>query len=205
MPALVVEKQPTSEPITLTDTKNYLRVSLTDDDALIGFFITAAREACESFTGRSFCFKGYRQSLDSFPYYTDSIISQSAYPPSYYARPQYSTTLWNYSQQIKLFCPPVASVDRISFLSSSDSQWHDLVPTPSLWYPGRVYATNALVMDNNGNVQKVSVPGTSNADPPVWNKVIGGTTTEANPDPLAEGSGVAYINQGPFNPIVPGS
>jgi hypothetical protein len=122
-----------------------------------------------------------------------------AYPPSYYALPRYSTTLWNYSQMIKLLRPPLVSVDRISYLAASDQQWHDLVPVPKLWYPGTVYAANALVMDNNANVQKCTSPGTSDSNPPTWNTRIGGTTTEQNPDPGGEGSGpVVWVNEGPF-------
>jgi hypothetical protein len=206
MAALVIETQPTAEPVTLEEAKNFLRVSIDDDDALISIIITAAREACEAFTNRSFCFKGYRQSLDSFPYYTDTVMSQMAYPPSYYALPRYSTTLWNYSQMIKLFAPPLVSVDRITYLSADDSQWHDMVPVPFLWYPGTVYAVGNKVMDNNGNVQRCTAPGTSDARPPAWNTTVGGTTTEADPDPEGEGDGpVAWINDGPLPGLTPGS
>ena len=54
MASLFIEKQPTSEPVTLAEAKNFLRVTITDDDLLISSLITAAREACEAFTGRSF-------------------------------------------------------------------------------------------------------------------------------------------------------
>ena len=38
-----------SEPITLTEAKNFLRVDGTDDDTLITALISAAREMCESY------------------------------------------------------------------------------------------------------------------------------------------------------------
>ena len=41
-----------SEPITLTEAKNFLRVDGSDDDALIGALISAAREMCEQYTRR---------------------------------------------------------------------------------------------------------------------------------------------------------
>jgi hypothetical protein len=172
--ALVIEKNPTNEPVTLKQAKAFLRVEIDDDDELIGILIKAAREVCESYTNRSFCFKGYRQSLDAFPYFVDSAISQQAYPPSYYGLPRYSTTLWNYSQMIKLFAPPLVTVDRISYLSASDSQWHDLVPCPGLWYPGTAHIITDQVMDNNGNVQQCTQPGTTDANPPTWNKTLTG-------------------------------
>jgi hypothetical protein len=66
-------------------------------------------------------------SLDSFPYYTDTVASQQAYPPSYYSLPRYSTTLWNYSQVIKLWKPPVVEVEKITYIGT-DGQPHDLFP-----------------------------------------------------------------------------
>jgi hypothetical protein len=197
MAALVVEIPATNQPVTLTMAKNFCRVSITDDDALFNVLIAAATGACETFTNRSFCFKGFRQSLDSFPYFTDSALSQQAYPPSYYALPRYSTTLWNYSQMIKLLRPPLVKVTRISYISSSDEQWHDLVPAPSLWYPGTVYALAAKVMDNNQNVQQCSTAGTSNSNPPTWNATVGGTTVEGT-DSQGEGTGVQWLNLGPL-------
>src|SRR6266568_3277186 len=130
-------------------------------------------------------------------------MSQMAYPPSYYALPRYSTTLWNYSQMIKLFAAPLVSVDRITYLSNADSQFHDLVAVPKLWYPGTSYSTLDLVMDNNANVQKCTVAGTSDAQPPTWNKNLSGNTIEQNPDPLGEGTvGVTWQNQGPLSPQI---
>jgi hypothetical protein len=169
MAGLLIEKSPTAEPVTLKQAKNFLRVEVSDDDLLITGLIQAAREACEVFTSRSFCFKGYLMTLDSFPYFTDSIASQQAYPPAYYSLPRYSTTLWNYSQMIKLWRPPCANVDRISYLAASDQQWHDFVPAPALWYPGTVYLANDLVVDNKANVHKCTVAGTSTGNPPAWN------------------------------------
>lgn len=191
MAALIVERAATALPVTLDEMKTFLRVSGSDDDSLIDVLLRSAVDACENFTARSFCHKGYRQSLDSFPYYTDTVMSQMAYPPSYYAAPRFSTTLWNYSQMIKLFAPPLVSVDRISYLAAADNQWHDMTPIPALWYPGKTYALNATAMDNNGNVQKATTAGTSKSDPPVWNKTLNGTTPEGS------GSTLVWTNQGP--------
>jgi hypothetical protein len=127
-----------------------------DDDDLISLYIDAATGDVEAFLARSLVNKGYRQSLDSFPYYTDSTMSQLAYPPSYYALPRYSTTLWNYSQMIKLLYSPLVSVDRISYMSSADSTWHDLLPSPFAWQPGVKYALGDQREDPNGNLQEVT-------------------------------------------------
>jgi hypothetical protein len=200
MSSCVIEIPPAVEPVSLDTAKNFLRLEsdFTNDDDLVSGLIVAAREAVEAFTGLSLVQKGYRQCLDSFPYFTDTVSSQMAYPPSYYSLPRYSTTLWNYSQMIKLYYPPLVSVDRITYLSSDDEEWHDLVAAPPLWYPGTLYAASPaqVVTDGNGNVQQCINPGTSQHNPPNWSTVVpvgdnpGGTTTEKY-------SGVVWQNMGP--------
>jgi uncharacterized phiE125 gp8 family phage protein len=41
---------PASEPLTLAEVKEFLRVDHSDDDATLAIFITAARQLCESYT-----------------------------------------------------------------------------------------------------------------------------------------------------------
>ena len=89
--------------------------------------ITAAREYCSVFTRRAFVNTGFIQYLDSFPYFTDTVMSQQAYPPAYYSLPRYSTTLWNYSQMIKLFYSPLVSVEKITYINTDGSPT-DLLP-----------------------------------------------------------------------------
>jgi hypothetical protein len=138
MAAIQIETPPAAEPVTLAEAKDHCRVTFADDDSLITSYIQAARETVEAFLGRSLVSKGYRQSLDSFPYYTDTMLSQMAYPPSYYSLPRYSTTLWNYSQMIKLFRAPLVNVPQLSYLSSGDSKWHNLIgANVSTWDPAQ--------------------------------------------------------------------
>jgi hypothetical protein len=189
MASLQFESLPASEPVSLDLMKNFLRQDLSVDDELIAAMITAARELCETFTGRCFIARKLRQGIDSFPYFADTVLSQNSMPPSYYSLPRYSTTLWNYSQMIKLFSPPVASVDRISYVSSDDGQWHDLLPATPLWYPGELYADGDIVGDLNDNLQRCTAPGTSAHNPPLWGEDEG--------DACSETTGVAWINIGP--------
>jgi hypothetical protein len=160
MAGIIVQNQPTAEPVTLQQAKNFLRVSITDDDDLIGFLITAAREACETFCSRSLAVKSYIQTMDSFPYYTDTVMSQMAYPPSYYSLPQYSTTLWNYSQMIKLYYPPAIEVQGIDYTATDgtnktleqdtdfllDNIWEParIFPMPGQMWPACLYVPNAV-------------------------------------------------------------
>src|SRR5271166_1471534 len=160
MAGIIVQSEPAAEPVSLEQAKNYLRVSITDDDDLISFLITAAREACEMFCSRSFAPKSYVQTMDSFPYYTDTVLSQMAYPPSYYALPMYSTTLWNYSQMIKLYYPPCIEIQGIDytdpngenqtleqdtdFLLDNINEPARIFPMPGQMWPPVLYCPNAV-------------------------------------------------------------
>lgn len=66
---LVQTTPPSEEPVSIAEAKNHLRVDsdLTQDDALIGLLIGAARRYAESYCGRSFVRQGWRLVLDSFP------------------------------------------------------------------------------------------------------------------------------------------
>src|SRR5260370_37534039 len=178
MAGLIIETQPKVEPVALDDLKNFLRVDISDDDAMIEGMGIAARELCESFTRRSFVQKGYKQVLDSFPYFVDTVMSQLAYPPSYYSLPRYSTTLWNYSQMIKLFRPPLVSVNRITFVSAGTQQKQDMLPISPPWSPDTLYQIGNQVTDPTDNVQQCTVAGTSFRQIPAFASGTGQTTQE---------------------------
>ncbi|MGH9522731.1 MAG: head-tail connector protein [Terriglobales bacterium] len=169
MSALIIETAPQCEPVSLADMKNYLRWTQSTEDTLIATLITAARECVESFTRRSFINKGHCMSLDSFPYYTDTVQSQQAYPPASYSLPRYSTTLWNYSQMIKLFASPLAKAAptiqyvpstggaRVTltgtldmadttkdFLADNNSEPARLFPKAGQYWPACLYVPNAV-------------------------------------------------------------
>jgi uncharacterized phiE125 gp8 family phage protein len=58
-----------TEPVTLADAKNHLRIDsdITQDDALLAVLIGAARRYAESWTNRSFITQTWRLTLDCFP------------------------------------------------------------------------------------------------------------------------------------------
>ena len=56
-----------SEPITLAEAKNFLRVDHTDDDDLISALITAARSMCEEYTRRILVTTTIDEYFDQFP------------------------------------------------------------------------------------------------------------------------------------------
>ena len=188
MAYIVEEVAPIAEPLSLVDVKNFLKVPLTvtQDDSLISELIQSSREYVEGFTGRSLINKGYRQSLDSFPYFVDSVTSQMAYPPSYYSLPRYSTTLWNYSQMIKLLRGPLHSITKITYSDSVTGQIKALYPALFNWQPLNEYNLTDEIEDPNNNLQVVTAvtqgdedsTSMSGSTQPSWNAVLGGTTTD---------------------------
>jgi len=66
MGSLVVSSAPSSEPLTLSDTKSYLRVDHSNDDSLITSLIIASRELVEEHTGRALITQTLNLFLDGF-------------------------------------------------------------------------------------------------------------------------------------------
>jgi uncharacterized phiE125 gp8 family phage protein len=58
---------PAEEPVTTAEAKAHCRVDHDDEDTLIASLIVAARQWCESWTGRQFVTATWRLSLDGFP------------------------------------------------------------------------------------------------------------------------------------------
>lgn len=73
MAGMHIVTPPAVEPLTLTTTKLHLRVDTADDDALIAIFISAAREACESFIRGKLITQTWEVELDAFPSDTGPI------------------------------------------------------------------------------------------------------------------------------------
>lgn len=188
MAALVVESPPAVEPVSLGLVKAELKIpaSVTAEDANITLKIQAAREEVERITGRSLINKTYRQSIDSFPYFVDSMMSQLAYPPAYYSLPRYSTTLWNYSQMMKLMRSPLQQITKITYSDSATGQIKSILPSLFSWMPLTEYVVSEEIEDPNSNLQVVTsvtgadVDGTSisGQNQPTWATVVGQNTTD---------------------------
>lgn len=155
---------PAKEPVTLSMVKTFMSLpqSNTMFDGMLLGFIQAAREQGEILTGRSLAQRTYEQVLDSMPYYSDSVQSQLAYPPSYYSLPRYSTTLWNYAQMIKLLFAPVISVQDMTYVDSNgtaqtllqdvnfvldrSSEPARIFPKIGTFWPPNLYVANSCVI-----------------------------------------------------------
>lgn len=66
--SLVVTVAPSTEPITVSDTKQAIKVDISDDDTLIGAYITAAREYVEGVLDCSLITQTLQAKYDCFPY-----------------------------------------------------------------------------------------------------------------------------------------
>lgn len=58
---------PVVDPVTVAEQKAFMRVDIPDEDAQIAAFITAARRAAESLTGRAFVTQQWKATFDSIP------------------------------------------------------------------------------------------------------------------------------------------
>jgi uncharacterized phiE125 gp8 family phage protein len=65
--SLLLITPPAIEPVSLDDAKAHLKVDITDDDALIGNLIAAARARAEWHTGRALVTQSWKLWLDQWP------------------------------------------------------------------------------------------------------------------------------------------
>ncbi len=67
MAGLTLDTAPASEPVTTAEAKTHARVLGSDEDTLIGTYITAARKLIEDWSGRAFINQTWDLTLDIFP------------------------------------------------------------------------------------------------------------------------------------------
>ena len=105
---------PSIEPVTLAEAKSYLRVEITDDDAMIGGLITAARMAVETELRQAFIATQFRIHFDYLPFspgYFNRTIRQMGLGPA-----------WLPQQGGGVFILPVApliTVDAITYYDTN--------------------------------------------------------------------------------------
>lgn len=138
-----------SEPITLTEAKNFLRVDTSADDDLITALISAAREMCESYTRRILVTTVIDEFFDGFPNYTNAEFKDIVY----------------------LSRGPVTSIDSVKYvdeIGSTQTVATSAYVTDVISEPARI-ASTAGWFATNGIINQVIVRytvGTSVSDIP---------------------------------------
>lgn len=77
--ALKLKTPPASEPLTLSETKAYLKVTGTADDALLGQIIATVRQSCEDWTGRALITQTWTLWRDRFPHREKDRLPHDGY------------------------------------------------------------------------------------------------------------------------------
>ena len=163
-----------TEPVSLDDMKNALRVDFTDDDALIGGLITAARYHAESLTGRSLVNQQWIYNLDNFPYW---CFAGGQYAPSLPAPSTWNNgamnTRWLEYVTIDIPRPPLVTLDSIKFIDQNyEQQTLDtsqyvvdtaseparVLPAANLSWPVTAYVPNAVTLSFTAGYDSVPEP-----------------------------------------------
>lgn len=134
---------PVTEPLTLAETKEHLRVDFTDEDTLITNLITSARQRFEADTGRQLITATWRGFLDRFPSFADESI-EVAKPPLLsvasilYIDSSGISQTWDSSEyDVQVFAGPRAQRGMISL-------------TPDFCFPTIRRVPNAITINYDG-------------------------------------------------------
>jgi hypothetical protein len=108
-----------SEPLSLADAKNFLRVEVDADDDLISSLISAARIDCETEVNRSFITTTWQLELDYFPA-NSGMISNILPALAFGTGVMGSRSLWlnMESGSIRLPMPPLISVTSVNYINA---------------------------------------------------------------------------------------
>ena len=153
--ALVTIIEPASEPVSLADAKQYLRLDsgFTDDDTLITSLIQAARRWAEVYTRRRFIYQTVRLEMDFFPGYIDGRVVGGA---SHYAAVFASganAVLAGLRYAIQLPFPPV---QRIVAFTYTDQNGNATPVTPGTQYVADLDSNPARLMPPFGQFWPVA-------------------------------------------------
>jgi uncharacterized phiE125 gp8 family phage protein len=105
---------PAAEPVSLIETKNFVKQDAPDDDALISGLITAARDWCETYTGRALVTQTWQMQMDAFPGYISRNSSEGQSVAAY------ASGGWSWLGNRWGFVLPVAPVQSITSIAYND-------------------------------------------------------------------------------------
>ena len=111
MAGLTVHTEPASEPLSQSETKSYLRVDSSGDDALITSLIITARKIAEEHMGRAIISQTMRLFIDSIDVYRDPLFEVM----------RTGADLNYYKNFIDLPFPEVTSITHVKTFDDSDN------------------------------------------------------------------------------------
>lgn len=110
--AIKLVTAPATEPVSVTDVKNYLRIDTSTDDAMLGDFIKAATRLIEKYTKRRLITQTWDLFLDQFPaqYNFDALRSEGVTDGK----------LSEYLHQFKFISIPLFPLQSVTSLNTYD-------------------------------------------------------------------------------------
>lgn len=111
MAGLVVVTAPTSEPITVSDLIQHLRLDADTDETEMEAYIAMAREWCENYTGRAFVNRTLRLSIDGISDVDEALWEGWKIGPDMTLK----------KRDIKLPKPPLVSVTSVTTYDDADN------------------------------------------------------------------------------------
>lgn len=112
MAGLTVTTQPTAEPVSLQEVKQYLRIEDSTDERVIRPFIETARRFCEEHIGRALMQQTITMFVDAYDDTNDPLWEGTRTGPY----------LNYYKNYIQLSKPPVISVTSVSTFDDDDTE-----------------------------------------------------------------------------------
>ena len=112
MAGISVTTEPTTEPVSLQEVKQYLRVEDSTDERVIRPFIKAARMFAEQHTGRALISQTFTMFVDAYDDMSDPLWEGTKTGPY----------LNYYKNYIQLPNPPVTSVTSVSTFNDEDTE-----------------------------------------------------------------------------------
>lgn len=112
MAGLTITTEPTQEPVTLQEVKEYLRIEDSTDERLLRPFIETARRFAEEHMGRTLMSTTYTMFVDAYDEMADPLWEGVKTGPY----------LNYYKNYINLARPPVASVTSVSTFDDEDNE-----------------------------------------------------------------------------------
>jgi len=131
---LSIVTQPASEPLSVSEAKSHMRVDISNDDTIIGEYISAARVYSEGMTRRAFVAQTWDYTLDRFP----SVIKLPMQPVTSVSYVQYVDTAGATQTFTEGTSPDVAKYDvftdgpRTTIVPKYNNVWPDTRDHPNV-------------------------------------------------------------------------